>query len=432
MILRKKPAPPEDLERSTSDEELLEMIQKHSFRYFWEGAHPDCGLALERNSDAYKEVVTTGGSGFGLMTMIVAVKRGWVSPADFILRLEKILSFLLTCEKYHGAFSHWYQGYTGKTLRFGKKDDGADLVETSFLIMGLLSVRQFLETFNEKACQPLIEKIQMLWLQVEWNWFQQGENVLYWHWSPHHRKQIGLKIEGYHEALITYLLAAASPTYGIDRQVYDEGWARNGQMKNGQSFYERVLPLGPDYGGPLYAAQYSFLGLDPRKLRDRYADYWQQNVNHCYSNYAHCVNNPKGFKGYGPNCWGLSACDSGKRYQPHHPQKDNGTICPPATMAALPYLPAETLAAIRHFYFDRKAKLWGDYGFYDAFNKTRSWYARSYLAINQGPVIVMIENYRTGLLWRLFMSCAEVQEGLKKLGFETVFIEGSESNIVKD
>lgn len=402
---------------SEEENELLERIQRQTFRYFWDFAHPSSGMARERNSEAFQDVVTTGGTGFGLMAMIVATQRNWISKDAFLNRIGLIIDFLTHCDRYQGAFSHWYQGATGKTIPFHKKDDGADLVETAFLITGLLTVRQYLQSWEEEKSRLLIQKIQSLWLNVGWNRFTRGKNVLHWHWSPFQTRQIGLKIEGYNEALIAYILAAASPTDPIEKKVYDEGWARGGLLKNGSKFYDTELPLGPDFGGPLYFAHYSFLGLDPRNLQDAYTHYWQQNVAHTKIQTNHCIVNPKGHKGYGTHCWGLSACDSGKRYHPHHPLKDNGTICPSAAIASLPYLPQEVMAAIRHFYYTLGEKIWGEMGFFDSFNATRSRYARSYLAINQGPIIIMIENYRTGLLWNLFMSCPEVKEGLLKLGF---------------
>lgn len=402
-----------------ADDELLEIIQRQTFKYFWDFAHPACGLARERNHPDYKDVVTTGGSGFGMMAMIVAVEKKWITTDAFINRIHSIINFLYHCDKYHGAFSHWYDGNTGKTIPFGKKDDGADLVETSFLIMGLLTIRQYLKRSGEHLYRLLIDKINALWLNVEWDWFTRGKNVLYWHWRPG-RAQVNLKIEGYNEALVTYVLAAASPTHPVSKKAYEEGWARSGQMRNGKNFYETILPLGPDYGGPLFFAQYSFVGLNPHHLKDKYADYLQQNIAHTRINYAHCVNNPKGYKGYSEKCWGLTACDANKRYKPFHPQKDFGTICPSAAVSSLPYLPQESMVAIRHFYFDLGKKIWGEYGFYDSFNKTRSWYARSYLAINQAPIILMIENYKTGLLWQLFMSCDEVKDGLLKLEFKGI------------
>lgn len=412
-----KHAKTSNLQPEGAVESLLELVQKQTFGYFWQFAHPVCGLARERNHEYYKNVITTGGSGFGIMAMVVAVQRKWITKEDFLSRIKTIISFLLICEKYRGAFSHWYDGNTGKTIPFAKKDDGADLVETAFLMVGLITLRQYLtQSFETET--SLVHHINMIWLQVEWDWFKCGKEVLYWHWRPGKKKQVGLKIEGYNEALITYILAASSPTHAIDKTTYDKGWARNGDQKNGNSFYNIELPLGVDFGGPLFWSQYGFLGLDPRGLKDEYADYWKQNVNHSKINRAYCIDNPKIYRAFAKNCWGLSACDSGRRYKPHSPLNDNGTICPSAAIAAMPYLPEASIAALQYFYTEMGGKIWGDFGFYDAFNKSRSWYARSYLAVNQGPVILMLENYRTGLLWQLFMSAPEVGKGLKKLGFD--------------
>lgn len=406
---------PGSLEKMYTDEALLDVVQKQTFRYFWDFAHPHSGTIRERNHPSFADVVTTGGTGFGLMTIIVAVERKWISRNNAIGRIKNILQFLLTCETYSGAYAHWYHGKTKQTILFGKKDDGADLVETSFLIMGLLAVRQYFITDAE-----INDKVNAIWQKVNWQAFTRGKEVLYWHANNPGKKTINLKIEGYNEALITYILAAASPTHSIDKNVYDKGWARTGDISNGKSFYGHTLPLGPDYGGPLFFSHYSFMGLNPKGLRDRYADYWLQNQNHTLINYAYCIDNPKGYKGYSNECWGLSACDSGKRYKPHSPLKDNGTICPAAAISSMPYLPEASMGALKYFYTTMNDKLWGPYGFYDGFNKTRSWYANSYLAINQAPVIIMIENYRTGLLWDVCMSSPEIKNGLTKLNFENI------------
>lgn len=395
-----------------SDEELLEHVQRQTFKYFWDFAHPHCGAIRERNSEAYRDVITSGGTGFGLMTIVVATERKWISQEDAEERINLIVDFLHRCETYSGAYAHWYNGYTGKTIPFSKKDNGADLVETSFLMMGLLTVRQY---FSDN--KNLTKKINTIWYNVDWASFTRGKDVLYWHKSGTGKLKINLKIEGYNEALITYVLAASSPDFGIEKSVYDKGWARNGDMSNGKHFFDTHLPLGPDYGGPLFFAHYSFLGLNPFGLKDKYADYEKQNIAHAKINYAYCVANPKSYKGYSTDCWGLSACDSGKRYKPHSPVKDNGTICPSAAVASMPYMPEESMRALRYFFSKLGNKIWKEYGFVDGFNLSRSWYADSYLAINQAPIILMIENYRTGLLWKLFMSCEEVKNGLKKLGF---------------
>jgi hypothetical protein len=179
------------------------------------------------------------------------------------------------------------------------------------------------------------------------------------------------------------------------------------------------------YGGPLFFTHYSFCGLDPRGLRDRYADYWKQNTHHVRINYAHCVANPGKFKGYGPACWGLTASDDPDGYSAHAPDNDNGTISPTAALSSMPYAPQEAMQALRYFLAECGEKAWGRYGFVDAFCLQRGWAANTWLAIDQGPIVVMIENHRTALLWKLFMSIPEVQLGLKRLDFSSPWLDGS-------
>lgn len=402
-----------------SDEALLTVVQQQTFKYFWDFAHPVSGLARERNTSA--DVVTSGGSGFGIMAIVVAVHRQFIGRTEGLARMQKIVDFLKTkTDRFHGAFPHWLNGSTGKTVPFSAKDDGADLVETSFLMQGLLTARQF---FNgaSAAETALRNDINQLWSEVEWNWFRKGsENVLYWHWSQNHNWEMNHKIQGWNEALITYVLAASSPHHSIPKAVYDEGWARGGAMRNGNSYYGYRLPLGPQDGGPLFFSQYSFLGINPKDLKDQYADYWEQNRNHSLINYAYCKTNPKKFYGYSEACWGLTASDDNKvGYLAHEPAADNGVVSPTAALSSMPYTPDESVRALKFFYYTLGDKLWKEYGFTDAFNLTDIWFADSFLAIDQGPVIVMIENHRSGLLWNLFMSCPEVKEGMKKLGFSS-------------
>jgi hypothetical protein len=398
-----------------TDDQLLDLIQQQTFKYFYDFAHPVSGLARERNTSG--DLVTTGGSGFGLMAIVAGIERGFVTRSEGVVHFEKVVGFLETCDRFHGAWPHWLNGSTGHVQPFSQKDNGADLVETAFLVQGLLTVRQYLDPENtgEKA---LIDRITALWETVEWDWFTKGgEDVLYWHWSPDYHWEMNMQIRGYNEALIVYLLAAASPTHTIDASVYHKGWAREGSIGNGRKFYNITLPLGYDYGGPLFFAHYSFLGLDPRNLSDQYGNYWEQNVNHSLINQAHAINNPRGYIGYSADCWGFTASDGNEGYSAHSPTNDRGVITPTAAVSSLPFTPAASMDAIRHFYYLLGDRLWGPYGFYDAFNVSAGWWANSYLAIDQGPEVVMIENYRTGLLWDLFMSVPEITDGLNKLGF---------------
>jgi len=406
------------------DEALLDAVQRQTFRYFWDGAHPGSGLALDRRTDRepspeQRDKVALGGSGFGVMAIIVAAERGWITREAAVQRMTTILDALFRATCYHGVFPHFMNGNTGETIRFSRKDDGADLVETSLLFMGLLCARQYFDQDNP-AESAVRGRIGQLWDDVEWNWHTQGgREVLYWHWSPNNGWSMDHEIRGWNECLITYVLAASSRKYAIDPVVYHRGFAEGRGFLNGKQYYGIDLPLGMPYGGPLFFAHYSFCGLDPRGLRDRYADYWELNVRHVQINRAHCIANPYRQPGYGESCWGLTASDDPDGYSAHAPDNDNGTISPTAALASMPYAPEEVLKVTRHLLSRHGTKLWGRYGFRDAFCERLGWYAGTYLAIDQGPIVVMMENHRTGLLWKLFMSVPEIQAGLRKLGFES-------------
>jgi hypothetical protein len=408
------------------DEELLERVQRQTFSYFWDGLEPMNGLVPDRRHEGVDEVeekAAIGGSGFGVMAIIVAVERGWITRAAAVERLGRMLDLLARASCYHGAYPHFLNGRTGATIPFYRKDDGGDLVETSFLCMGLLCARQYFSA-DTPSESSLRGRIGWLWEEVEWNWYTQGgRSVLYWHWSANNGWAMDHEIRGWNECLITYVLAAASPRYAVDPNVYHRGFAAGRSFLNGKSYYGIELPLGMPYGGPLFFAHYSFCGLDPRRLVDRYADYWELNRRHVAINRAHCIANPLHHKGYGPDCWGLSASDDPDGYLAHAPDLDNGTITPTAALSSLPYAPGEVLSVLRHFLVRYGDRIWGRYGFKDAFCPQRNWYADSYLAIDQGPIVVMIENHRTGLLWKLFMGVPELQVALRRLDFTSPHLE---------
>ena len=412
--------------RHLSDTALLDLTERQTFNYFWAFADPVSGMARERSNSTFgygKEVVTTGGTGFGVMATIAATDRKFIGRDTAARFLLKLVSFLSKAESYHGVFPHWMNGATGKTIPFGRKDDGADIVETSYLMQGLLCARQYFDGADPTE-RRLRNRINTLWNDIEWDWFTRGgRDTLYWHWSPNNGWAMNFAIHGWNECLILYVLAASGQRHPAPADVYHKGWATGDHFRNNKTFYNYTLPLGFDGGGPLFFSQYSFLGLDPRGLKDQYADYWLQNTNQTLINRAYCLDNPKKFAGYGPDCWGLTACDTYNGYNAYSPTNDSGTIAPTAALAAFPYTPEYSMKALRHYYDDLGDKIWGPYGFTDAFNATKNWYATEYLAIDEGPIVAMIENYRSGLLWRLFMSCPEIQGGLKKLGFESPWLK---------
>lgn len=414
-------------EVSLSDEELLDLVQEQTFNYFWDGAEPNSGMARERiHMDGVypqndQDIVTTGGTGFGLMAVLVGIERGFISRSEALKHYIKIVDFLKQADRFHGAWPHWINGKTGKVQPFSPKDNGGDLVETAFLIQGLLTVAEYFRDGNETE-KNLVQDIENLWEEVEWDWYtKNGEDVLYWHWSPTYNWEMNFPVGGYNECLIMYVLAASSPTHTISPAVYEKGWARNGAIVSNSTYYDLPVVLdhyehSDDPVGPLFWAHYSYLGLNPQGLTDQYGDYWILNQNHAKIHYRYCVDNPNDFEGYGENCWGLTSSYSMKGYSSHQPTRDLGVISPTAALSSFPYTPEESMQFLRYLYEAQK-ELIGAYGPYDAFSLENDWYLPRYLAIDQGPIPVMIENYRTQLLWNLFMKNQDVQNGLNKLGF---------------
>jgi hypothetical protein len=415
---------------SYTDEQLLNKVQQDAFKYFWNYAHPVSKLARERyhtddpSNDA--NIVATGGSGFGLMTIIVGIERGFVTKAEAVSRLTTALNFLENADRFHGAWPHWMNGNTGDVIPFGAIDNGGDLVETSFLCQGLICVREYFKN-GTAAEQALAQKADDLWKGVEWSWYTKGENALYWHWSPNFGWQINFKLEGYNECLITYVMAAASPTYPISTTAYHQAWTRNGSIVSPASVLNIPKVFnhnGTSSVGPLFWAHYSHLGLDPRGLSDQYANYWTLNQNHIKINYQYCLANPYSWTGYSEKCWGLTASytrnsNGSTGYSAHQNNNDRGVISPTAALSSFPYTPAESMKFLRFLYEERADKYIGVAGPYDAFSEHYNWVTPRYLAIDQGPINPMIENHRTGLIWNLFMQAPEVRAGLLTLGFSS-------------
>ena len=399
-----------------TDERFLDMVEDYTFRYFWDFGHPVSGMARERNTSG--DIVTTGGTGFGVMAILVGIERGFITREEGMNRIIQITSFLQIADRFHGVWPHWLHGSTGNVIPFSQYDDGGDLVETSFLLQGLLTAREYFDQ-NTPEEEGLRDLITSVWEGVDFNWYRkQVNNFLYWHWSPNYGWQMNFPIRGFNEAMIIYILAIASPTHGVPANLYHTGWAGSNYL-NGGSFFGYPLEVGPYRGGPLFFAHYSFLGFDPRLKRDAYTNYFVRNRNHTYINREYCIQNPEGHLGYSEHSWGLTASDDPWGYLAHEPQagSDNGTITPTAALSSMPYTPGESIDALKYFYREYGEDLWGPYGFYDAFNLDEDWFATSYLAIDQGPIVCMIENYRTGLLWEKFMANPEIQSALDEIGF---------------
>ncbi len=421
--------------RPFSDEELLDMVQEASFRYYWEAAEPNSGLARE-NIPGRKNMIAAGASGFGIMAIIVGVERKFITRDQAVGRMQKIVSFLEQCDKYHGAVSHFIDGPTRKTTPFfGDRDDGGDLVETSFLFQGLLTARAYFDKNNQDETS-IRESITRLWEGVEWSWYdrEKEDKFLTWHWSENHGWIIDHKLIGWNETMITYILAMASPTHPIPASMYYNGWAnqqekgqnyRKGWGKtedgfnyvNGHYYHGIQLDVGVANGGPLFFVHYSYMGLDPHQVTDRYTNYFENNQNIALINWHYCTENPNRNKGFGEDFWGLTASDGPWGYRALEPRKDveNGTLAPTGALASFPYTPQQSMAALKNLYRNHGQYLWGEYGFRDAVNLNENWVANIFMGLNQAPVTVMIENYRTGLIWELFMENKEIAGALKAM-----------------
>jgi hypothetical protein len=420
-----------------SDDELLTMLQKACFHYYWEGADPHSGMARE-NIPGDDRIVATGASGFGIMALMVGVERGFITRQQGVERLTKVVDFLEHAPRYHGAWSHFMDGNTGQTMAvFGMFENGGDLVETSFLMQGLLAARQYFHGSSENE-QSLYRRITQLWETVEWDWYREtpASEFLYWHWSPQWSWQIHHPLIGFNEVMIAYLLGIASPTHAVPATLYYSGWVGQSQPAiayregwsgskegdhygNGHTYFGIKLDVGVGTGGPLFFTHYSFMGFDPHSLHDRFTkSYFENNRNIALINRAYSIANPKHFSGYGANAWGLTASDGPDGYVPHAPDdlNDRGTLTPTGALASFPYTPEASMAAFKHFYRDLGGQMWDIYGPRDAFNPSANWVAPISMGLNQAPIVVMIENYRTGLVWKNFMSNPEIGGMLEKLG----------------
>lgn len=425
--------------RVLSDDELLTMVQEACFRYYWEqGSHPVSGMALESvPGDA--RIVATGATGFGVMAIVVGMERGFITREQGMERLAKIVRFLEKARRFHGAWPHFMNGTTGQTMPvFGMFDDGGDIVETAFLMEGLLSARQYATQQNETE-RNLRQAISDLWDAVDWRWYtgQAGGGGLVWHWSPQWSWRIDHRLTGFNETMVAYLLAVASPTHGIPASDYYSGWAaqtkaaedyriawsgtaEGDQYRNGHSYEGVRLKVGVGDGGPLFFTQYSFLGPDPRKINDAYTNYFDNNRDIALINYRYCQKNPGHFKGYGAGAWGLTASMDPEGYEAHAPNasSDDGTISPTGALASFPYVPSQSMDALKYFYRVLGDRLWGVYGPRDAFNMTENWFSPTHLALDEAPIVVMIENYRSGMVWNLFMSNPEIAPMLARIAHQ--------------
>ncbi len=403
---------------------ILDDQQQKALTYFTTFADPASGLAHEGNNRGDGLFITVGGSGFGVMALICGVERGWITRSDAALQLQKAVKFLGKAKRVEGVWPHWLNT-NGTARSFGSEQVIAgDLVETSFMMAGLLAAREYFDGSNAVE-KEIRDSTNSFWNTINWQFYTRGENVLYWAYDEG-RPSAGnarwvLPTVGWNEGLITYLMALAAPSANaISKSVYTQGWLSNGAMyRKTRLQYGYPYTLGgTDKGGPLFLSQYSFLGLDPRYVKDTSAYYWEQQLAHVMVNRHYCLYEASAANKYDSLSWGLSACygvpggvGTAASYLAREPDNDDGVIAPTAAVSSMPYTPFYSLQVLLNL-ANQGANMQGSYGFVDSYSPKDGKKTANNLAIDQGPMVVMIENYRSGLIWNLLMKAPEIQSGL--------------------
>jgi hypothetical protein len=396
---------------------FVSEVQEAAVRFYFEEAHPVSGLSQE-GAPGWGDTSAVGSTGMGMANIIVGVHRGFVTREQGVALALKMLRFLdQKTETQAGAFAHWMDGTTGAARKFGSNGTAADLVETSFLIQGAILLREYFNgsSAEEREIGAIATRLAA---EVQWPQFmvdQPTGPVMMWHWDS----VVGpgeLPIRGFHEGMMPYILGIGSQTYPIPAKSFYTGWYHpQHQLGTTRTDFGIEHGLGRGIGWPLFFAHYSHIGFDPRVIRYKGKTYFEHFVDATKVHEAYARSRASEFKGY-DTVWGLAASTSPDGYKAHRPGKDDsGTIATTAALSSMPYLPDAVLNCMESMYLDYGSRIWGCYGFYNAFNPTRDWVGEKYIGIELGPIAPMIENHRSGLLWRLFMQAPEVQRALERL-----------------
>jgi len=405
---------------------FITEVQEAGFRYFYDYAYPSSHLpreGIKAKNSWDPEAMSAVSTGMYFFNIAVGIERGFITREQGAEHVRVLLDFLNgPTDRFYGAFPHWIDGNTGKVRPFSPQDNGADMVESGIIAEGLIFAREYFdqETDTERSIREVSDS---LWKAIEWDKFIQDpdtpEQVMIWHWSPDHGFS-NLPIVGFNEAEICYILGVASPTFPIKPELYWDGWvAKNADYYNPRTV-EGVdgpieLLLNHDYGIPLFVMHYSYMGLDPRKVPLKEGNLFDEFTQLTKANRDYAKLNADKFQGY-DKYWGLTASLDPDGYRAHHPvHDDNGTISPTGALSSIAYLPEDVIDLMCELYLNEGETLWGPFGFYDAFNPTRDWYAEGYIGIDVGPIAPMIENYRSGKLWDTFMKAPEINAAIDKI-----------------
>lgn len=406
---------------------ILDSQQKKMIDFFMSGADQTSGMCL--NSSQWGGTMTTGATGMGFMNIITGVERGWISREEGLDQILKVVKFLDKADRYHGSWSHWY-GTDGKTKPFGNQIVAGEIVETAFVMTGLIAAKEYFNGSDTKEVE-LRNYVDKFWNEIDWSNFVHNDK-LYWIW---HSDKAGDKayehaLTGWNETLIVYILALAAPEgHNISPDVYQKCWQSNGGIyRENQKVYGYEQPLGrPANMEGLFLAQYSFLGLDPRHMADQYINYWNHVTAYTMINRHYCVYEAPESHGYSETDWGITACEGAgpaTEYKGRTPSNDDGVLCTSASVSSFPYTPfycAQVLLNLNQNW----SFMNGKYGFKTSYHPASGKASSYYLGMEHAPQAVMIENYRSGLLWNLVMRNGHIKKGFELAGIaEPQYKEG--------
>jgi hypothetical protein len=420
---------------------FLDTLEERTFRFFWERADPRTGLVPDRwPTPSFSSIAAVG---FGLTAYPIGVERGYVTRAEARRRVLTTLDFFLRAPQgpqaaggagHRGFFYHFLDMTTGR--RFGSVE--LSTIDTTLLLGGVLFCQSYFDGDPPEE-QAVREKAEELFRRVDWRWAAVRPPLVSMGWRPE-SGFLDHDWRGYNEAMLLYVLALASPTSAVDESAWSE-WTRTYTWGTFQGQAHVAF-------GPLFGHQYSHVFLDFRGIRDAYMrgrgiDYFENSRRATYAQRGYAALNPLGWKEYGPEVWGLTACDGpadvrltvGARPRTFWTYsargvslegiRDDGTIAPTAAAASLPFAPEIVLPALLEMRRRHGGALFSTYGFIDAFNPSfpGGWVDTDYLGIDQGPMLAMIENHRTGLVWRTLRRNPHVVRGLRRAGFTGGWLE---------
>ena len=402
-------------------EALLDTLQHTAFDYFWNEANPTNGLIKDRST--LSSPCSIASLGFGLSAICIGIDHGWVSRDDGRARIRTALQTLWT--KPQGNALSGTIGYKGLYYHFLDMpgalrtwDCELSTIDTALLFAGIIDAKQYFDTADpvDVEVRALADSI---YYRADWEFMRNFAPSIYMGWKPGTGFSTFGQWIGYNEAMILFILALGSPTHPVPATT----WTAWTSGYNWSTQYGQTYVIFP----PLFGHQYSHCWIDFRSIYDTYManrgiTYFENSRRATLAQRAYCIANPSGRVGYGANQWGLTASDGPTGYNARGAppsQNDDGTISPTAVGGAVPFAPEVAIPALHHLYDTYGPQLFSTYGFRDAFNLTVNpdWYDTDYIGIDQGPIIVMIENYRTGKVWQRFMANPDIQRGLQRAGF---------------